>query len=56
MSALTAATRDLFGNPNPYAEGGIPADHPEALTLAWVAAIMVVFVPLAIHRYRSMSR
>ena len=56
LSALTAATRDLWGNPNPYAEGGFPAEHPELLTIIWVAVIMVVFVPLAVRRYRSMSR
>ena len=56
VSALTAATRALWGNPNPYAAAGFPAEHPILLTLIWVAVLIAVFAPLAIHRYRSMSR
>jgi ABC-2 type transport system permease protein len=56
VSALTAALRDLFGNPNPYATSGFPADHPVLLTLIWVAVLLAVFAPLAVRRYRSMSR
>src|SRR3982074_1849988 len=37
VSALTAATRQLWGNPNPFAAGGIPAQHPLELTLIWGA-------------------
>jgi ABC-2 type transport system permease protein len=55
-SALTAATRDLWGNPNPFAASGLPAEHPALLTLVWVAIIVGVFAPLAVSRYRSMSR
>ena len=56
LSALTAATRQLFGNPNPFAAGGIPAQHPVELTLIWVAVLIAVFAPLGVWRYRSMSR
>ena len=56
LSALTAATRQLFGNPNPFAAGGIPAQHPIELTLIWVAVLIAVFAPLGVWRYRSMSR
>jgi ABC transporter DrrB family efflux protein len=55
-STLTASIRQLWGNPNPYAEGGLPADHPILLTLFWVVVIVGVFAPLAVKRYRSMSR
>ena len=55
-STLTAATRQLWGNPNPFASAGFPAEHPILLTLIWVAVIVAVFAPLAIHRYRSLSR
>jgi ABC transporter DrrB family efflux protein len=55
-SALTAATRDLWGNPNPYASSGFPAEEPVLLTIIWVVVIVGVFAPLAIARYRSMSR
>lgn len=55
-STLTAATRDLWGNPNPFASSGFPAEHPALLTLIWIAVIVAVFAPLAVLRYRSMSR
>lgn len=56
VSALTAATRQLWGNPNPYAASGFPAEQPVLLTLIWVAVLLVIFVPLAVGRYRSISR
>lgn len=56
VSALTAATRQLWGNPNPFGASGFPAEHPVLLTLLWVAALLVIFVPLTIRRYRSISR
>ena len=55
-SALTAATRELWGNPNPYAASGFPAEEPILLTLIWVVVLVAVFAPLAVARYRSMSR
>ena len=56
VSALTASVRDLWGNPNPFAAGGFPAEHPVLLTLFWVVAIVAIFGPLGVRRYRSMSR
>ena len=56
VSALTSSIRDLWGNPNPYSTGGFPAEHSILLTLLWVALLLAVFAPLAIWRYRSMSR
>jgi ABC transporter DrrB family efflux protein len=55
-STLTASIRDLWGNPNPYAASGLAADHSLLLTLGWVVAIVAIFAPLAVRRYRSMSR
>jgi ABC-2 type transport system permease protein len=55
-STLTAATRELWGNPNPYAESGFPAEHPIEMTLIWIVIIVAIFAPLAVARYRSMSR
>ncbi len=56
VSALTAATRQLWGNPNPFAASGFPAEQPVLLTLIWVAVMLAVFVPLAVRKYRSISR
>ncbi|MDQ3780398.1 MAG: ABC transporter permease [Chloroflexota bacterium] len=55
-STLTSSVRDLWGNPNPYATDGFPAEHPVLLTLIWVAVIIAIFAPLGVQRYRSMSR
>ena len=56
VSVLTASVRDLWGNPNPFAAEGFPAEHPILLTLIWIAILLAVFVPLAVRRYRSISR
>lgn len=56
VSALTAATRQLWGNPNPFAASGFPAEQPVLLTLIWVAVMLAVFIPLAVRKYRSISR
>ncbi len=56
FSALTGATRELFGNPNPYASGSFPGEHAVALSLIWTGVLLVIFVPLAINRYRAIDR
>jgi ABC transporter DrrB family efflux protein len=56
VSAITAATRDLWGNPNPFAASGFPAEQPILLTLIWTAVLLVVFATLGVRRYRSTSR
>ena len=55
-STLTAALRQLWGNPNPYASSGFPAEHPVLVTLLWVVLIVAVFGPLGVRRYRRLSR
>jgi ABC transporter DrrB family efflux protein len=55
-STLTAATRQLWGNPNPFAAEGFPAEHPILLTLIWIAVLLAIFAPLGVRRYRLMSR
>ena len=55
-STLTASLRELWGNPNPYASSGLPAEEPILLTIAWVVVIVAIFAPLAVNRFRSMSR
>ena len=53
VSAVTAACRDLWGNPNPSAASGSwPMQHPEIAAIAWSLAILAVAVPLALALYR----
>lgn len=53
MSALAAASRHLFGNPNPAAAVHTwPMQPPELAVTAWSAAMLVVFAPLAVRLYR----
>ena len=57
MSSLAAATRSLFGNPNPAsAVHAWPAQHPELAVVCWSALLLVIFAPLATHLYRTKSR
>ena len=56
FSALTAARRDLFGNPNPLGSASFPAHHALALSVVWTALLVVVFAPLAVARYRAIDR
>ncbi|WP_019066229.1 ABC transporter permease [Streptomyces hokutonensis] len=51
ISAVTTALRHLFGN-SPVPEGAAwPVAHPLAGSLAWCAALIAVFAPLAVRRY-----
>ncbi|WP_062437228.1 ABC transporter permease [Herbidospora daliensis] len=50
VSALTAATRELFGNPGvPAGDLAWPLAHPVAAVLLWSAALLAVSVPLALR-------
>ena len=55
VSTLTASLRELWGNPNPFPASGIPGEYPIAVTLAWMVVLMVIFAPLGVRRYRSIS-
>jgi ABC-2 type transport system permease protein len=52
VSSFCAAARELFGNPNPFLGDSLPGRHPVALSWAWLVVLFVVFVPLAVRRYR----
>ena len=53
MSAIAAACRTLFGNPNPAAlVRAWPMQHPELAVVCWSAVMLVVFAPLAVHLFR----
>jgi ABC-2 type transport system permease protein len=53
VSAVTAAGRELFGNPNPSAAIHTwPMQHPVLASLLWSVALIAVFAPLAARLYR----
>jgi ABC-2 type transport system permease protein len=57
FSAIAAACRQLFGNPNPSAlSPAWPMQHPQLAALLWSAALLVVFVPLAVRLYSAKER
>ncbi len=56
VSVLTASTRQLWGNPNPFAAEGFPAENPILLTLVWIAVLLAIFIPLGVRSYRNISR
>ncbi|GGV30911.1 transport permease protein [Actinomadura cremea] len=57
VSALTAAARELFGNPGvPSGDVAWPLAHPVAAVLLWSAALLVVFVPLSVRTYGRWGR
>jgi ABC-2 type transport system permease protein len=51
VSALAAAIRDLFGNPTSPANGTWQLEHPVPATLAWIAVLLAIFVPLCTRRF-----
>jgi ABC-2 type transport system permease protein len=56
MSATVAGVRALFGNPSPAAtHAAWPLQHPIGTSLAWSVALLAVFVPLSVWRYRRAS-
>jgi ABC-2 type transport system permease protein len=57
VSAAVAASRGLFGNPGvPAGDVALPLRHPVAATLLWSVALLAIFVPLAVRRYRTVGR
>ncbi|MFD9443871.1 ABC transporter permease [Streptomyces sp. NPDC060006] len=54
VSAVVAACRDLFGNmpAGVNSSGAWPMQHPVLASLAWIALILAIFVPLAVRRYK----
>ncbi|MFI5954879.1 ABC transporter permease [Cryptosporangium sp. NPDC051539] len=56
VASTVAAARTLFGNPVPPHAHSIPLDHPVVASLCWSVGLLVVCVPLAVHRYRVATR
>jgi hypothetical protein len=55
LSATIYATRDLFGNPGTGGSSFV-SDNAMLLAVAWPLLIIAVFAPLAVRRYRNLSR
>ena len=56
VSTLTSSLRQLFGNPDPYAADVFPAEHSMLVSVVWIAVVLAIFAPLAIRRYRTITR
>lgn len=57
LSATTAATRDLFGNPGGNTDAaGFPARYALELAIAWPILLTGIFMPLAVRRFQRLSR
>jgi ABC-2 type transport system permease protein len=52
VSAISAALRDLFGNPTAPANGSWPLLHPVLASVCWLALLLAIFVPLCTARYK----
>ncbi|MGW6421146.1 ABC transporter permease [Nocardia sp. NPDC055053] len=55
MSATATAVRGLFGNPVATGDSWA-ATNAELLAVAWPVVLIVVFFPLAVTRFRDLSR
>jgi ABC-2 type transport system permease protein len=54
VSAVVAAVRDLFGNPQAMpADAPWPLQHPVVTAVAWSVAILAVCGPLCVRRFRA---
>jgi ABC-2 type transport system permease protein len=56
VSAVSAAVRELFGNPTAPANGAWPLEHPVTAALIWIGLILAVFLPLCTARYARTDR
>ncbi|MCW6006385.1 ABC transporter permease [Micromonospora sp. CPCC 205371] len=55
VSAVTQAARELFGNTSPAVPppDAWPLRNAVLTSLLWIAALLIVFVPLAVDRYKK---
>ena len=57
VSALVQAARELFGNvpPGTPVPDAWPAQNPIATVLIGIAVLLLVFVPLSVRKFQSLS-
>jgi ABC-type multidrug transport system permease subunit len=55
VSALTQAVRELFGNTSPAVPPpeAWPLQHALEMSLFWIVVMLLIFVPLAVNRYKK---
>jgi len=57
LSSTVSAVRELFGNPVGQAgQGSWVTEHSMLMATLWPTLLLIVFVPLAVIRYRRLSR
>lgn len=54
VSTMVAACRQLFGLKNQFGAtaGSYPSEHPLTTSLVYIVLIMVIFMPMALRKYR----
>jgi ABC transporter DrrB family efflux protein len=52
ISSVVLSLRQLWGNVGQAGSSGFPGRHPLLLSVLWIAAILAVFLPLSISKYR----
>ncbi|RZQ60534.1 ABC transporter permease [Amycolatopsis suaedae] len=55
MSSTVAAIRELFGNPGFGGDTWV-AGNAQLMAVVWPVAMIAVFAPLSVHRFRNLSR
>ncbi|MFE4538483.1 ABC transporter permease [Streptomyces scopuliridis] len=55
LSSTVTATRELFGNPG-AGGGSWIAEHAQLMAVVWPVALILIFFPLSVRRYRRLSR
>ncbi len=52
ISTLAHSCRELFGNPVGIVGSSFPEQHPVLVTVIWCVALLALFVPLSVRRYK----
>lgn len=53
VSVVVSSVRDMFGNKRVLVPDSFPSEHPLLVSAGWIVLILVVFVPLAVRKYRA---
>ena len=58
VSTMVAATRELFGLKNSFGvtAGSFPSQHPLTMSFIYMIAIVAIFVPVSVNKYKNVAR